>query len=342
MVFSLLATIILIFSKKQNKTFEEQFSKESFIPVRGLLASIIVFTHAWINGIYNNTFFDSLISLYSRAGYLVVSVFFFLSGFGVYESAKRRDHYFDGFIKRESIKIMLPYVLTNIIYIVFRLIKSDTIILKEVLLSFIWPLYNTAAWYVFSVLMIYLILYILIDRLKLRERKLYLTASFCMLCIMTLCYLAKMGSWWYISLFGVVIGLVFSDHKEKLLNNRFTTVLSFLFIMLYMFFIIRFDYFPTKIITAIRIITASIFPLVVCKYMQHKEINLKPLKIMGECSYEIYLLQGLFILYLHIDGFGIVLNCELTSLACVLLSSFSGFVLHKLLNQIRRNLNFNR
>ena len=142
--------------------------------------------------------------------------------------------------------------------------------------------------------------------------------------------------------FGVVIGLVFSDHKEKLLNNRYTTVLSFLFFTLYMFFVIRFDYLPTKIITAIRIITASIFPLVVCKYMQHKEINLKPLRIMGECSYEIYLLQGLFILYLHIDGFGIVLNCELTSLACVLLSSFSGFVLHKLLNQIRRNLNFNR
>ena len=77
MVFSLLATIILIFSKKQNKTFEEQFSKESFIPVRGLLAAIIVFTHAWINGIYNNTISDSLISLYSRAGYLVVSVFSF-------------------------------------------------------------------------------------------------------------------------------------------------------------------------------------------------------------------------------------------------------------------------
>jgi peptidoglycan/LPS O-acetylase OafA/YrhL len=135
--FSLLVTLIIIFSKKHNKTLEEQFNIDSFVPVRGLLAAIIVFTHAWINGIYNNTFFDSFVGLYSRARYLVVSVFFFLSGFGVYESAKRRDHYFDGFIKRESIKIMLPYVLTNIIYIVFRLIKSDTIVLKEVLLSFI-------------------------------------------------------------------------------------------------------------------------------------------------------------------------------------------------------------
>ena len=341
MIFSLLVTFIILFSKKQDKPFEEQFNKEGFVPIRGLLATLIVFTHAWKNGIYNNVLIDSFVGLFSRAGYLVVSVFFFLSGFGVYESAKKRDRYFDGFLKKESIKIMFPYILTNIIYIMFRFIKSETIVLRECLLSFIWPIYNTAAWYVFSILLIYLVLYILIGRFKLRERKLYLASSFCILCIMILCYVAKMGSWWYISLFGVVIGLMFSDHKEKLLNNIITTFLLCLFSILYLFLVIRFDNLPTKMITVIRILTASMFPFVVCKYMQNKEIKLKLLKILGECSYEIYLLQGLFILYLHINGFSTILNYELTSLVCIFLSSLSGYVLHKLIIWIRRNLSFN-
>lgn len=125
---------------------------------------------------------DKLLLPFNNTGFLCTSMFFFLSGYSVYESAKKKDNYFNHFFSKKIITILVPYWLVHIFYVVAECVSVGTSDFGRICLSFIWPMYNRATWYVFSVLIVYCFMYLAIHFLKLKGHRLYAGLAFMLTC----------------------------------------------------------------------------------------------------------------------------------------------------------------
>lgn len=93
----------------QPQELDKKYTKDKFLALRAMLAMQIVFGHTFPNNAYGNLLLDKLLFPFNNTGFLCTSLFFFLSGYGVYESAKIREDYFDNFFGKKIITILIPY-----------------------------------------------------------------------------------------------------------------------------------------------------------------------------------------------------------------------------------------
>ena len=95
--------------------------------IQGLFAVIIIFHHlsqmvsaSWLP--------DSIrrpgLEFFVPVGYLMVSFFFFCSGYGLTKSLKTKDDYFDGFFVRRLNRVLFVTIIVDIAYIVLRIYKG--------------------------------------------------------------------------------------------------------------------------------------------------------------------------------------------------------------------------
>lgn len=89
----------------QPSEIEEEYTQDKFVSLRAVLAMLIVFGHTWPNNTYGNEIIDHFLAPFNNTGYLDTGIFFFLSGLGTYESAKKRGNYFDHFFKNKVLKL---------------------------------------------------------------------------------------------------------------------------------------------------------------------------------------------------------------------------------------------
>lgn len=329
MAFSILLICIIILGRGyQPLTTEERYTQDKFVSLRAILAMLIVFGHTWPSNTYDNTVIDHILAIFNNTGYLDTAIFFFLSGLGTYESAKKNENYFVGFVQNKIVKILVPYWLINLLYIIAKLISDPSVSIKSMLLSFVWPLYNTSAWYIFAVFIIYVLMYGLLHILHLRGKQFYICFAGC-ICVYTISmYFLRIGSWWFVSTFAALIGVLFSDFKENFTQKFLLLPCSLIFLALYFAMIWSGDKLPSSIGIIIKLATATIVPIVVCGMMKHRRIELPLLTYIGKCSYEIYLVQGLFVLYLWPSLENKIVASELRSLLCVVFAVSTGCILH--------------
>lgn len=338
MIFSILMFSLIICvwgGVEQPLEIEAKYTQDKFVSLRAVLAMLIVFGHTWPNYTYGNEIIDHFLAPFNNTGYLDTGIFFFLSGLGTYESAKKRGNYFDYFFKNKVLKIFVPYWFINLIYILMEWIVNSRVDIGKVLLSFVWPVYNKSAWYVFAVLIVYVILYVLIHKMDLQGNLLYIALAGCLFLYIVVFFLLRIGSWWYVSTFAVFIGVIFSDFKERFVKRFPTSIFVCIFLALYFGLVWNIDGLPYPIIIGLKMLTATLLPLVVCGIMKRKRIESRILSFIGKCSYEIYLVQGLFVLYLKIRLQNTIISSELTSLGSVACSVMVGCILHLVIECVR-------
>ena len=326
---------------EQPRELEEKYTRDKFVTLRALLAIQIVFGHTFPDNAYGIAILDKLLLPFNNTGFLCTSLFFFLSGYGVYESAKERDDYFDHFFIKKIVTILVPYWIINLIYVIIDSVLNRQFNIGKTVLSFVWPIYNRAAWYVFSVLMIYCIMYLVIDLLKLKGIKAYL-AVFVLLSIYTgAFYLLKVGSHWFVSVYAVLFGIVFSDYKKRIVRRSYMLWEIALFVFLYVGMLWGDRYIPYVGKTGIKIILSVIGPLIVVTIMDKKRVETRWLNAIGIASYEIYLVQGLFVQYLNWPREPFYMN-EFAALFNVLMAVMSGTIIakpiHYLIQRLKKSI----
>ena len=333
----LLLFIICGGGTEQPKELEKKYTREKFVTLRALLAMQIVFGHTFPDNAYGIIILDKLLLPFNNTGFLCTALFFFLSGFGVYESAKGRDDYFDHFFNKKMVTILVPYWIINVIYVIVEAVRNKQFNIGNTVLSFVWPIYNRAAWYVFSVLMIYCIMYFVIGLLKLKGIKAYLTV-FVLLCIYTgTFYLLKVGSHWYVSVYAVLFGIVFSDYKERIVRHSYLLWEMVLFIILYVGILWGDRYIPYAGKIGVKIILSVVAPLILVTIMDKNRVEIWWLNAVGIVSYEIYLVQGLFVQYLNWPREPFYMN-EFAALFNVLLAVVFGIIIAKPIHHILERL----
>jgi len=321
------------------------FSKECFDCLKGYFALFVLTHHIFLfTGILLGTKFE--IILYNL-GYWSVSIFVFITGYGLYESYINKGKSYIYYI---PLKRILPsvicYYIVAIIYIFYDFIFNHEHVLRDYIGTFTYGCTIISfGWYFQLSLLFYLIFYLIFRFVKKEKLKsllllLFLIGYFCFY------YINNMSVTLYVPIFSFAYGILCSKYKyiiDKFIN-RFH-VLLFIFSFLGFGFGSFFIWHYGKIISNILYVFISLisqFSLVVLviivsrfilKYVSWILIN--PLiKFIGSISMELYLLQGLVVRTLVCLNLNIYVFVLLTLVVCILIS----IPFNKLFGLIRKKI----
>lgn len=118
-IFVLLLISILVYLLPSNNDY---LGVKSTTGLKGFLALGIVFHHLsqWVT---TGTEFSN----FGYMGTYIVSVFFFLSGYGLYVQNEKKENYLDNFLVKRLSKILTPFIIISSIYLIYRSINGQVL-----------------------------------------------------------------------------------------------------------------------------------------------------------------------------------------------------------------------
>ncbi|MDO5440307.1 MAG: acyltransferase family protein [Erysipelotrichaceae bacterium] len=226
-----------------NKFNEDFLDRNSTKAVSGLAAILVIFHHLSQEAAFQDV--TKELFFFNDLGYLICTVFFFFSAYGLTVSANNNPNYIKTFSKR-FITILVPFYVLNIIYGIYGLINGMPVI--RVVLGILGLVnINSNGWFPFTLLLLYLVFYLCNKTIK--NRKIHLIIYFVLPFVLGALFsvnghfawwadsskgwwLTKgfydkpwwmqeqvlwfSGEWWVNSSIGFFVGALFGTYKEKL------------------------------------------------------------------------------------------------------------------------------
>ena len=106
------------------------------------------------------------VTIWNSFGILFTSIFFFFSGFGLYKRYKTGGDYLEGFGRRRILKVLIPFLVTNIVYICVFCGGRISAVWQGFTAIIGAPLLNGNAWYVIELLILYVAFYVFFRFIK--------------------------------------------------------------------------------------------------------------------------------------------------------------------------------
>ncbi len=159
-------------------------------------------------------------------GYILVAVFFFCSGLGLYKSVRTKPDYLKGFFRRRMLPLVIAFYLSEWLHLGVRALMGERMTAADVLwyLSGL-RLANMNAWYMVALPLFYLFFW-LAFRFCRREGAAIGWVFLGVLAYTVGCAFVDhqdvwwvRGEWWYNSVILFPIGLLFGRHEEALLRR---------------------------------------------------------------------------------------------------------------------------
>lgn len=207
---------------------ETGLSAEHMKSVQGFAALCIVLHHisqktsaSWLK----KSLIIPGLELFVSIGYLLVGIFLFCSGYGLYKSLHTKENYFKGFLPRRILPIAVAGYLVNWSYLILRIVLGEEMSVGRAVCYFTGiKMCNTNGWFVYALPFLYLGFY-LAFRFFGRERTALLMLSgwvFLYLVIGTNTdhndWLFT-GEWWYNSILAFPVGVVFAKLEGRALPH---------------------------------------------------------------------------------------------------------------------------
>ena len=205
---------------------EEYTSLKQMKILQGITALGIVLHHMaqrtcapWLPSVYIRHGLDSFVPI----GYMLVGVFLFCSGFGLYTSVKTKPDYLKGFFRGRILPVILAFYLSEWIYTAIRLISGVKMDFMEIL----WYLSglhmaNGDAWYAVVIPFFYLVFWLAFRFCKREGTAIFwvflFTLGYTVLgaCIGHQSDWWMQGEWWYNSILLFPLGMVFGKFERKI------------------------------------------------------------------------------------------------------------------------------
>ncbi len=310
-------------------------SKERTVALRGVLALMVLICHLHARvELFSNSILGTLFTAF---GYLAVSVFFFLSGYGLTESYKKDNLAINNFHKTKIFPFFLICCVAILIYTIRDLLCADFDVFVFFQSFFIGKTIVDNGWYLQVQLLLYILFYIAFRFVS--KRKLICISLFILGYIIA-CYLFKLSSTWYESIICFALGVFVSQYRcnfIKMLNKKRAILLSV--VCLFVLFVITLYFgnkailgYPIKII--VKIISTVCFTLFVVIIISTIKIDNFILTFLGKISLEIYILQGLFLnFYKNVI---VISNDWLYILITMISVIVAAFVAHPVFEKINR------
>ncbi|WP_026494936.1 acyltransferase family protein [Butyrivibrio sp. WCD3002] len=327
-VVYLILPVVLLWGAKPAKRGEwntEFLSLEQTKALQGFLALCIMLHHvsqkrcaSWIwpqNRIIHG------LDIFVDMGYLLVAVFLFFNGYGVYKSFHAKENYLKGFFSRRVLPVILSFYTTGLIFFVARLLlkeKMDTQ-LKIFYLTGI-KLCNPNTWYVIVLPFFYMAFYFAFRFIK---KDGLATAVACGFVFAYMLFATTIdhndfwirGQWWYNCVHLFAVGIIFAKFENKIIPHlkKFYWVYLILALAL-MIPMINFSngicnvfsyygenwgapdtVFRRRVCLASQMLPTCNFVFCILLLGMKLRIGNKFIKFMGTITLEFYLIHGLFV-----------------------------------------------
>lgn len=274
------------------------FDVRTNLPVRGILALLICWHHICLEYSTQNDECQQ----FKLWGGVIVSIFFFMSGYGLIISYRSKENYLDGFIKNAIIKLGLPVLTLSVCYIFVCSVGNCCYMsINDIIYIFYPYLGGTVlpkSWFVYELLILYALFYVVFKNKNFSETN-KLKAVFVLVAILCCFFvISGYGSNWYISTFSFPLGLLYASIESKLkifLNKKRSNLVFFSILPLIpfpLYFTIYYLYDSIILYPLICLTTPLVLP--VSEYYLNP-INIHILRWLGGISFEIYLIHGAII-----------------------------------------------
>lgn len=267
------------------------FNKGKMASLKAFMALIIVADHM------ANFYGVTALRWFIEFGAPIVSVFFFISGYGLQVSYTRKgDSYLDSFFSRRFLRVLVPYILATILYCLL-LWSPDQVRWKSFTSLFtegktILPF----SWYVMEILVLYLFFYI--SSRYFHDAWSLIILLTLVLALMYATFRLQYGNAWWISSLAFPTGILFARWEKRiyaLLEDRPARYGLSLILLLSVFFP---AYYGGKVLSKYYLWTLCyvVIPLIVALVIARlpvEKLNGKSVSFLAMVSYEIYLCQGI-------------------------------------------------
>lgn len=223
MIFFIVGLIILCFYKaevfSQNTLCPDYLSKAKTTAIRGVFMLLIIATHyaqyVKLDGIYDTGYR----MLRSYLGQNIVTIFLFYSGYGIYESIKKKGM---AYVKTMPVKRFLitwiNFALAILLFLLMNLclgIRHKTRTYLLVLTG--WTSIGNSNWYIFAVLCFFIITWLCFTIFRKHHLGALISITLFIGVYIILLYSARPDEgWWYNTAFCFPAGLWYSFFKERI------------------------------------------------------------------------------------------------------------------------------
>lgn len=198
------------------KGFNEGYlSRNDTTAIKGIFVFMVFLSHFTQYYQMSTTFDNPYKWLKGNSGQLVVVMFLFYSGYGIYESVKRKGtDYIKTFPKNRCLKTLFHLDVAVIIYLIFDLIIGEKVTLVNFLLSLVaWKGIGNSNWFMFAVIVQYILVFIAF--MVFRKKR---VPALILVTLLSVVYIIVMKdlkqSWWYNTALCLPLGMWFSYFKD--------------------------------------------------------------------------------------------------------------------------------
>lgn len=132
--------------------------------INGIFLLFVFYRHLNQYAQYSSKYDFPMNYIDGRFDQFLVVTFLFFSGFGIYESIKKKDggyNYIFHMPKNRILKVYLQFALAITIFVFIGLLVNHYYSINQLLLSYLgWSSIGNSNWYIFCILMCYLFVYV--------------------------------------------------------------------------------------------------------------------------------------------------------------------------------------
>lgn len=292
-ILMVLLLISLIISGKKNYKGLSSFDRATTLPLRGLLALLIISHH-----LGQHTDIYPISQFTAGIGLQIVAVFFFISGYGLCVSylSKGRS-YLDGFLQKRMGKLLPEFiVLTLGMVLAYHFFSSLDIATQAIKIACGGWTPLPHSWFIYAIIYVYIAFYLCC---LIFESPKYIGVLFTVAIIFYIVLMAvvfKFPAYWFLTIITVSLGYfvaLYEKRFDNLLNHRFAAypALAVLLLISYCAMAkIRIEFITVGLIEIWIIVqTISVYIIVrTLGFMQWKWLC-----GIGAFSLELYLIHGL-------------------------------------------------
>lgn len=202
---------LIVYKSEYNRNlYENPFSKQNSIALRGICAIEIMLGHL---GIATNSVF-----LYPnrKAGILIVGIFFALSGYGLMYSVDNKKDYMNNFLLKRIPKIIIPACMAVLIMQILRsIIELDSSGLTLLLEN--RNIFHMVNWYIWEQAILYFVFFICITFGDIKKTHWFIL--FFSIIFIAVAFFIKINNPWYGSTLCFWLGIYFYINMDKFIKN---------------------------------------------------------------------------------------------------------------------------
>ena len=202
-------------------------------------------------------------------------------------------------MKKKFLKLYIPFVLTNLLYIIYEMICGNHIsILGFIFLLLGGSLINPTSWYIIAIFIFYVLFYVAFKYMHVRNIIRWAVFSYIIWVVFCI-YGEKIGVWnvgsgWYVSTLPFVVGVVWAEYKRKIDDILSRSYLVFLLIIV-IGFLMSFVYNIRFGNNIYAIASATLYPILCNLILMKIKVGNQFWKFLGNISLELYLVHSLIL-----------------------------------------------